>query len=408
MFPEPLVCAHGALASPCLPEGPLQLFPLGQSLLHMGLIWERCIHLSGFTPQSRDALLAEASTPPLKSPRYRCVALDSSSPALPATEAVTRRLAQGLVTSPALWISALWNPVSRKTEPLPGMRQVGLNLRLQRLDQSWPLLVLAPVTAVGQGNCLTPSPAALQALITGATCPTCSRVQSTGHRVAFTEPLLSANSAVSWILTSLILTRTLPVPVGFAWLATRLLLPHDFLSQVTGDRASGVWGNSARSGDSNTVAMNGRVDFPVERLAPHCWRGRLPCSCSWAGGNRTEVSLRSTWTTFSAGTAPTSLNRLLGDNKGAFSQACSQHTPSSVRCLLSFSFLPCLTSHIKSRGYGRSCLSGCGERADGGAGSARGGGVDAPVGPGVASEFTRTWDRTGRLVREREVIRHAY
>ena len=50
--------------------------------------------------------------------------------------------------------------------------------------------------------------------------------------------------------------------VGFARLAARLLLPHSFPSQVTGGRVVEAWADSESSGDSSTVAMNGRVDFP--------------------------------------------------------------------------------------------------------------------------------------------------
>ena len=36
-----------------------------------------------------------------------------------------------------------------------------------------------------------------------------------------------------------------------------------------------VWGDSECSGDSNTVAMNGRVDFPKKKLAHQCPRSAL-------------------------------------------------------------------------------------------------------------------------------------
>ena len=86
--------------------------------------------------------------------------------------------------------------------------------------------------------------------------------------------------------------------VGFARLAAGLLLPHSFLSQVTCDRAGGGLGrlraggeqevrscfhlpptlpphwsperHTHCSGDSSTVAMNGRVDFPKKKLAHQC------------------------------------------------------------------------------------------------------------------------------------------
>lgn len=86
--------------------------------------------------------------------------------------------------------------------------------------------------------------------------------------------------------------------VGFARLAAGLLLPHSFPSQVTGDRAGGGLGrlraggeqevrgcfhlppplpshwsperHTHCSGDSSTVAMNGRVDFPKKKLAHQC------------------------------------------------------------------------------------------------------------------------------------------
>ena len=54
--------------------------------------------------------------------------------------------------------------------------------------------------------------------------------------------------------------------VGFVGLATRLLLPHGFPSQVTGDHAAGCWGTE----DFNTVAMNRGVDFLKKKVAHQC------------------------------------------------------------------------------------------------------------------------------------------
>lgn len=54
--------------------------------------------------------------------------------------------------------------------------------------------------------------------------------------------------------------------VGFARLANRLL-PHGFWSQVTGDCTVGGLGDSKHSGDSDTVALNGRVELLKKKLA---------------------------------------------------------------------------------------------------------------------------------------------
>lgn len=54
--------------------------------------------------------------------------------------------------------------------------------------------------------------------------------------------------------------------VGFVGLATRLLLPHGFPSQATGDHASGCWGTE----DFNTVAMSRGVDFLKKKVAHQC------------------------------------------------------------------------------------------------------------------------------------------
>ena len=66
--------------------------------------------------------------------------------------------------------------------------------------------------------------------------------------------------------------------VGFIGLATRLLLPHGFPSQViTGDHVAGRWGTE----DFNTMAMNRGVDFLKNKVAHQCpsrpggdWGGR--------------------------------------------------------------------------------------------------------------------------------------
>lgn len=70
--------------------------------------------------------------------------------------------------------------------------------------------------------------------------------------------------------------------VGFARLAARLLLPHGFPSQVTSDGASKGLGRFRALWDSNTVATNGRVDFPKEKLAHQC-PGQLWGDERWCG-----------------------------------------------------------------------------------------------------------------------------
>ena len=119
------------------PPGPSQwppsewdLLPAYQEAHFSGSLWVShcCIWVSfgkdvsfRVHPKSRETLLAEAlferASPPLKLPHYRRVALGSSFPVLPTTEVVTGRLAQGLLTFPAVWISAIWDPASRKTGP---------------------------------------------------------------------------------------------------------------------------------------------------------------------------------------------------------------------------------------------------------------------------------------------------